>query len=56
MVNHIQDVLDAAYRRYAMRETVPRVGIPGPFPSSFMPSAWHGASIMSRMLSIGVCN
>ena len=50
---YVQNVLDSAYRRYAMTEPIPRVGMFGPFPSSFLLTVWHGTCIMSRLLAVG---
>ena len=55
---YVQNVLDSAYRRYAMKQAhaIPSVGIFGPFPSSFMLTPLHACIILSAMLEVGAFN
>ena len=55
---YVQNVLDSAYRRYAMKQAhaIPSVGLFGPFPSSFMLMPLHACIILSAMVEVGVFN
>ena len=59
----VQNVLDAAYRRYAMKQAhaiqahaIPSVRLFGPFPSSFMLTPLHARIIVSAMVEVGAFN
>ena len=54
----VQNVLDAAYRRYAMKQAhaIPSVVFFGPFPSSFMLTPLHARIILSAMVEVGAFN
>ena len=58
MSRSVQNVLDAAYRRYAMKQAhaIPSVGFFGPFPSSFMLTPLHARIILSAMVEVGAFN
>lgn len=55
---YVQNVLDSAYRRYAMKQAhaIPSVGFFGPFPSSFMLTPLHARIILSAMVEVGAFN